>query len=333
MKMKLAFLALCLGLGIQTRPVEAKEPARGIEYSMHVRREDPTDAAEPSPQEAECVVVIEKAKHGEITTDITEGNVGEICTITAKHDALYKVISVKANGAALEEDEETSGVYKFALSAGENVITAKFDVDEELCGKLSNIIRKIGEDDWSWESLFTLDNVMIALKWILDGGLLIALIRYLVKNKKLSRELELNTKKTIEECIPESTKQTVLATTKEVIKPLFEQQLLENAELKSVMSSLVRCIALSQQNTPEAKIAILNELAGIKNVGDAQSLTEIKEYIKQTVESQNKKLEDTMAKLDKIQSESSSIIGEEEKEGETSEEAEDNGAHIDGTQI
>ena len=150
--------------------------------------EDPVDPETPeTPETLPCQVVIGTTKHGSIKTDITEGNVGDICTITAKHDLLYKVGSVSVNGVALIESETTSGEFSFALAEGENKITATFVIDEELCGDLSDIIREATEQDWN--NLFTVDNVIVLVKWVLDGGILIAMIRYYVKDKRLEKKL------------------------------------------------------------------------------------------------------------------------------------------------
>ena len=169
-----------LGVGL-TLKQEAK-----INEPMIVFAEGEEDE---TPEALPCQVLIEATKHGSIITDITEGNVGDICTITAKHDLLYKVGAVSVNGVALIESETTSGEFSFALVEGENKITATFVIDEELCGDLTDIIREASEKDW--DNLFTVDNVIVLVKWVLDGGILIAIIRYYVKDKRLEKRLKI----------------------------------------------------------------------------------------------------------------------------------------------
>ena len=55
---------------------------------------DGDEAEEPEVVELPCKVVISPVKHGSVSTNIIEGNVGDICVITAKHDLLYKVSRV-----------------------------------------------------------------------------------------------------------------------------------------------------------------------------------------------------------------------------------------------
>lgn len=245
-----------------------------------------------------CQVVIEKTSNGTIETDITEGEIGDIVTVTAKHDLLYKVQSVSVNGVDLIESETTRGLYSFALVEGENKITAKFVVDEELCGDLTNIIQQATNEDWT--NLFTIENVVTLVKWLLDGGILIAMVRYFIKDKKLSDKVEKKVTESCEKIIPESTKNAVVENTKYVIEPMFNEVVKDGALSRQLMAIMVKCMVLMQQNTPEAKIAILDEFEKLKGVVDLESIANIKRYIEETVANHSKAYEETLNRINKI---------------------------------
>lgn len=253
-----------------------------------------------------CQVVIEAVEHGSITTDISEGNVGDICTITAKHDLLYKVSHVSVNGVELIESETISGEFSFALVEGTNTITASFVVDEELCGSLTDIINEAIEQDW--DNLFTVENVITLVKWVLDGGILIAMIRYYVKDKKLEKKLEDKVQSTVQKIIPETTKNTVVATVEKVIEPMFTEIKADYIEMMKALGIFAKCTALSQENTPDSRRAILDELSGLK-IGDLETIGEVKKYIEEMVEKHNKAYEETLAAIKELGQKQDAYIG------------------------
>lgn len=293
-----------LGVGLSLKQ-EAKVNEPMI---VLAKGEDPVDPE--TPETLPCQVVIGTTKHGSIKTDITEGNVGDICTITAKHDLLYRVGSVSVNGVALIESETTSGEFSFALVEGENKITATFVIDEELCGDLSDIIREATEQDWN--NLFTVENVIVLVKWVLDGGILIAMIRYYVKDKRLEKKLESRIQSTMETLVPQITEKVVLDTVTKVIQPMFGETKADYVEIMRGLQVFAKCTALAQENTPEAKRAILDELSGLK-IGDLETIDEVKRYIEELVARQTKAFEDAMTAIKEIGEKQSSYIGEEPK--------------------
>ena len=256
-------------------------------------------------------VIIEKTTHGTVEASITSGNVGDICVLTVKHDLLYKIGSVSVNGVALIESETTSGEYSFALIAGENKVVATFIVDEELFGVFTTMVEQANNKDWT--HLFSVENIIIIIKWVLDGGILIALIRYYVKDKKLEKALENKVQETIEKIIPDSTKQTVISSFESVITPLFSQITADNIELKKAMSIFAKCMALSQENTPDSRRAILDELSGLR-ISDLNTIEDIKKYIETLVAQHQKAYEETMAAINHISEKNKEIIEQPKKE-------------------
>lgn len=273
-----------------------------------------------TPEALPCQVVIGSVKHGSITTDIKEGNVGDICTITAKHDILYKISSVSVNGASLIESETTIGEFSFALVEGENKITASFVVDEELCGELTSIVKEASEKDWT--NLFTVENVLVLVKWVLDGGILIAIISYYVKDKRLERKLENTVRSTMARIIPEATKETVLAAFNTLLEPTISALKADNIDIKRALAVFSKCFALSQENTPENRRAILDELSGLK-IGDLESISEIKKQLEESLQNYAKAYEETLNRIKAI-SESNTVDKSEEIEPKVEEEVAEN---------
>lgn len=266
-------------------------------------------AEEETPVETECYVTIAETKNGTITVDKTEGNIGDIVSITAKHDLFYLVKNVSVNGVDLIESEETSGLFTFALVAGENLISATFAVDQDLLGELSVIYEQAKNKDWT--NLFTLENVLRIVSWVLEGGILIAVIRYFVKDKKLEKKLEETVSEKINQIIPETTVKTVKETVETVATPIFTNLNKEITGLKQAIGVMAECYALQQEGTPESKIAIIQALKRL-NLGENITFENVENYIKDLEERVKKTYEDVLAKLDKIS-------GKEEEKGEEDE--------------
>lgn len=292
-KFKVLFLGLaafaCLCLGIHEKTTTNVVEAISIDFRLE---ENENEETKP------CKVVVDKIEHGKISTDILEGNVGDLVTITAKHDLLYKIEYVAVNGTNLIEDENTSGLYTFSLVEGDNTITASFIVDEELCGQLTQIVTEATEKDWT--NLFSIENVVTLVKWLLDGGILIAMIRYYIKDKKLCKSVENGAKQAVETIVPDATKEAVIANTKEVIEPMFKQFVEDSALGRQIMCIMIKCMTLMQENTPEAKIAILNEFEKLKGVVDLDSIAGVKKFIEEQIEKHSAVYKETLERLENI---------------------------------
>lgn len=271
-----------------------------------------------------CHVSMSRFDHGEIEVDALEGDVGDIVTIDAKSDLLYKVDFVAVNGTNLVEDERTRGRYSFALVAGENVITASFVVDEELCGELTDIVAKIGDGDVDWvEDIFNLRNLIDFISWIFGGGILFAIARYFIKDKKLEKTIEDKVVEVMTNLVPGITKTEITNQMKGIIEPMFGKVTENSSIMMTAMGILMKGLVLMQQGTPEAKIALLDEFDKMKTLVDPQLVEGIKKYIEDALAQREKNYGETMANLDEIT--------ERHKEEITPEPAEE--PSDDGTQI
>lgn len=290
----------------------------------------PDSSEEPveEPEEVyECKVILNILAHGKVKVDKTEGHVGDIVTVTADADLFYIIDYAECNGSALIEDEETTGVYKFALVEGENKVSVHFIIDEELLGKMSTMVEQASNKDWT--NLFSVKNIITFVSWLLNGSLLIAIVKYYIKDKKLENQVSTNVKKAVSDILPESTKEVVVNTIKELIAPYFSQIQAGLIDIQEIIVVLCRCFALMQENTPEARIAITKELASLK-LSDKASIAMIEEKIKEFVKEQGDKMANVLAKLGDIEQNSKQIIeqAEQNPESEPVEEPKDDGTQI-----
>jgi len=296
--------------------------------------EEPIESSEPEPaaeEEFECSIVLGTYEHGKISVDIEKGHVGDIATITAKHDLFYLVDYVAVNGANLVEDEDISGLYKFALTEGENKITAKFVVDSELLGEMSIIYDQAMNKDWT--NLFTVENVVRIITFLFSGGILFAMIRYFIKDKKVVNTVEKSVKDTCNAIVPETTKAVVTQNIKEVVAPMFAQTAAYQEDIVRVLGILVKCIALMQEDTPDARRAILAELANL-NIGDMKVIEEARNFIDRYFADKMAELQGTLNKLDEV-IEKNQEVANKTAEIAVAEDPEEvgEGPKYDGTQI
>ncbi len=288
---------------------EVTEPDTDSTDTEEVPETPSTDESDtetdPEPEVFESKVVLTACSHGQISVDKTEGHVGDVVTVMAVHDMLYKVESVSVNGTVLVESEETSGKFTFALVEGENKIEAKFKIDEELCGELSKIIDQAMSGDWT--NLFSVENVITLISFLLNGGILVAIARYFIKDKRLESKVEAKIEDVIKQIIPDSTKTTVLTTIEKFITPYFANIEAQFENVENALTVFSRCLALAQENTPEARIAITQELSSL-SLSDQVAISNVQKNLQEFMEAQNKQMADLVLKLNDMHDKNTEIV-------------------------
>lgn len=284
--------------------------------AIRAEGEDPVDPVDPESNAA--TVVINKVAHGTVEADVMEGVEGDICTLNIKAEILYVVSSVKVNGTALVEDEDISGLYKFAMVKGENVVDVSIVVDNNLLGDLSSIYAQMRDKDWT--HLFSVENVLRIVTFVLNGGILSAVICYVIRDKKLAAKVEKTTRATLSDIVPETTKNIIIQSVRDFIEPMFAQMKADNVEMMKALGVFAKVLALAQEDTPESRIAIINMLSELK-ISDEKTLAEVKSYIDKFFADNLKKYEDILKKIEEIGAASKEIIGEEEESSESKPEA------------
>lgn len=230
----------------------------------------------------ESTVTISTQKGGEILVDITEGHVGDKVTAHVSPYVLYKIETVSVNGVNLTANED--GNYEFLLVEGENIITATFVVDNEELTSIANLLADA--KDGEWDEIFTIGNLIQAIYWLLTTIFTSGFFITLLKTKKIKAETTKEIKTSVEAILSSKLGDSINTFLETTIVPLFEQYNIKINYTEETCKVLARCFALAQENTPEARLAIINELTKFKNT--EQDLNEeVKKIINEEIERNN----------------------------------------------
>lgn len=223
-----------------------------------------------------CKVVQSLSDGGDVVFDVEEGNVGDVVTAYVKADFLFSVSSVQVNGTALELTKD--GIYTFELIDGDNIFSVEFTVDNEKLAEVLTLVENVKQNGIS--SLFTMSNLLNLIQWIITALLSSGFLFTLIKTKKLKA-------KTVEEVYSATEKaiQNVNATTMKEFLNVTVEKTLEVVNdkiggLDECMKVLCRCFILMQDDKPESKLAIVEELTNLANNDEALT-NKIKEILNQ----------------------------------------------------
>lgn len=215
-----------------------------------------------------CKVVLQPCQYGDMLADKEGGNVGDIVTLIAKPYSLFGVESVTVNGVALTQNED--GNYNFTLVEGENVVVATFKVNQEEISYILGLIEKAKDGDW--EDIFSLKNLFTIISWVISlftaGGLCVTLL----KKQKIKAKTAEEISAAVEEVTKGETSKAVNAFMEKILGPSFDMFSEKLKEINEMCASMAKCMVLAQENTPEARLAIIQELS--KTNEKAQDLAE-----------------------------------------------------------
>lgn len=258
-------------------------------------------------------VVHSQYLYGDVLTDIEGGNIGDIVTIYAKPYSLCKVIKVSVNGNELTPTEE--GNYQFSLNEGENLIEATFEIDQEQMKYIVDMITNAKEGNW--EEIFSIKNLFTIISWVISalmgGGFLITWL----KTKKVESNTKVNVVDEVKQVLNNNNAEVVKNFLEKTLQPLVNNIKADNVATKEVVSTLARCFMLSQENTPESRLAIINELTKVQSSSSdlAQQVKDLidLEILKANQEKESKK--QVIEELEKV-NESLSVETTKEKDDE-----------------
>ena len=256
----------------------------------------------------EATVTVATNKGGDILVDVTEGHAGDKVTARVSPNVLYKVESVKVNGVNITANEE--GNYEFLLAAGENTIEASFAVDNAELETIAGLLTDAKNKDW--DSIFNLSNLLTFISWgvslLLGSGFFITLIR--------SKKIKVKTMKEVEEAwntvVNNEVGKTIGNFLQDTIKPLVEKYNLKTEELQTTMKTLARCVVLMQEDTPEARLAIINELTEFKSV-NSELTEEVKKIIDTEIAKSNQDKAELSKAIEELKAANNEIKVEEDK--------------------
>lgn len=286
MKLLLTILT-CFALGAE-QPLEKSQKI--VRYETITETETPTDTGDTDPIVKTGKVVLGTYEHGDVIASIEEGNVGDIVTLYVKGDFLYSVASVKVNDTELIAKD--NGNYEFLLVEGDNVVTALFKVNNEQVEEITKIIDSVKEN--GIESLLTVDNLLTLVYFLISAIFSSGFFISLLKSKKLKtqtiEDVSKETKRVLEKC----TKEEIVNFLKNTIQPTVEKMLDKVDEVNEISTTLCECFILAQENTPEARLAIIDKLTKLQTANK-----ELSEKIKEIILEQRKAEEEKIAERDR----------------------------------
>lgn len=231
----------------------------GLILTVHAEGE-----GEPEPVAYTSSVVINSTiEHGDVLVSAEEGNTGDIITITVEPSVLYVIDAVYANGNQILTNED--GLYQFALIEGENTVNAKFVLNNEALETIMEMVEKTKNE--GFDSLFTPKNLIIlicAIISLLTGTSLLVVVS---KFKKLT---ELTTKE-----VATATQGAYNTTLDNVYNSMNDTNI--------AVKTLARCMVLAQEGTPEARLAIIDEITKLQSTSEGLA-NEVKNAINQGIE-------------------------------------------------
>lgn len=225
-----------------------------VEEEPVVVEEEPEEVVYPSK------VVISNTNYGDVLVDIEEGNVGDIVTIYAKPYTLCKLVSVSVNGTQLVADE--NGNYSFALVEGENIINAQFEIDQEQIKFVAGLIESAKEGDWT--SFFSVKNLFTIISWVITAGSAAGFCITLIKSKKIKSGTVTDVAKAVNNAIDSNEAKIIKEFLNGTFGPAMEKINSQLTHTEDVVKVLARCMILAQEGTPEARLAIIQELTNIQ---------------------------------------------------------------------
>lgn len=168
---------------------------------------------------------------------------------------------------------------------------------------------------WDIKTLFTPQNIMAFLTTLITSGFGAALLSVYVKYKKEVSVTRESIEGSIEKILPKVSEKVLSEIVDKILAPMASSV----SSMEEAISVFSRCLALAQEGTPEAKLAILKELEMIK-IKDESVIAKIEEAIKKAVEESQKQIDEKIKMLESMeefQKESESAGKEEPVEEKT----------------
>lgn len=208
-----------------------------------------------------ATIEIAPLKGGEILADLTEGMAGDTVTFTVNPHAFYKAESVTVNGVEVIPSE--SGVYSFVLVEGTNTIAATFAIDNEEMKVVAGLLSEAKSGNW--ENIFNLENLLIVVNWVVTLFCSSGFFLTLIKNKKIKTETINEVKAAVLAVVHSDFGQMTKDFLESTILPITDKYNVSIEYLDKTMKAMARCFVLAQENTPEARLSIVEELTKLNN--------------------------------------------------------------------
>lgn len=253
----------------------------------------PTTTEEVEEVKTGTVIVDESIKGGIIVTDIKEGKVGDVVTITYEEAMLYTLDKIYVNGTQIQPNE--NGEYVFQIVEGENLITAHFAVDEQKVKDVSNLIDSFKSGDW--RQLLTVENLLkliyLAVTFVLSSGFILTYFR----NKRFRAKTVADLQKTTKEEFTVVAKDILV----ETIKPLIETLLDTSKTQTERINAVVRALIALCDGSGETKLAVLNDLQKSLDDDDRKLIEVISSLVENKIQEKKDAEQKTIETLERIE--------------------------------
>lgn len=265
----------------------------------------PVSADETTTETVECSVLLPTIEHITVKSSIDGGAVGDMVSLSIHADKLwvldFQKLIVKVNGNIISKD-----TYEFSLVEGTNVVTLEnVSVTALFPEPVQGIFASVLNGSFTWAMLLNPSTIIALISLIVSGGFGIGLLKVYSKyraEKVITRESIMNA---LNKALPGACEQTIGGLVKDVISPLIAKV----GNVEEAMTVFSRCFALVQENTPDSKLAILDELAKIK-VTDNKLVEEVEKRIKEALELADKRFAEQMELLEKMKNSNAAAMVE-----------------------
>lgn len=187
----------------------------------------------------------------------------------------------------LTSEEASSEVEQSSVEIKENEENEKFDFGEWL------------EKNFTAEMITTIMSVLTSLAVVLK---LASSLKDLAKKKAMTTEEVCNK---VVEILETTNKESVLKSINDIVKPLEDKV----GNITPVLNSFSKILALSQENTPESRLAILELIQSIGNISN-KVVEDAKTEIVNQIEEEQKENKENIAILESIEEKNNTKSGE-----------------------
>ena len=316
LKIMLIIVVCCIvfvGGNVYASEDDTTEPTITETQTTPEKQEETTDKQEEIEEIVyPCKVVSILSKGGDVMFDIEEGQVGDVVTAYVKADFLFVTSSVQINGTSIELSSD--GKYQFTLVEGDNIFSVDFKVNNEKLTEIANLINGVQTDGFS--SLFTVNNLLNLISWgisvLLSSGFFITLI----KNNKLKSKTVDEVLDVVVNALQTEEAKTLNEFLDKLIGPTLETMTTKMDGMNECMMVFCRCFILAQEDTPENRLAIINELTKLNN-SDEKLSAQIREIVKEEQKAQEEKIAARDKALEELKQNNANLIEDNSEEKES----------------
>ena len=161
--------------------------------------------------------------------------------------------------------------------------------------------------DGNWEKIFNIENVIAIifaiLSALMSSGFLITLLKY----KKVESKTSTDIATSVSDKIDENSSKAIVEFLTNAIQPIFDKIDGKMVGIEEVCKTLTRCFILSQENTPESRLAIINELTSLQKTNEELS-AQVKAIIANEITKNEKIQTDKVKAIEELEKANEEIL-------------------------